>query len=184
MTDVLTPQQRHLNMSRIRGKDTAPEMLLRRGLHARGLRFRLHRRDLPGCPDLVFPLYRAVIFINGCFWHGHNCSMFKLPATRSEFWAAKIAGTQMRDALALKSLSKEGWRSLVIWECLLRGPRRLTVEDVVSRVIEWLQREQFARAFPTRKDRIHFELTEVESQATTVDSLDAWNRGTSDNPVE
>ena len=141
MVDVLTPEQRRLNMSRIRSKDTKPEMLLRRGLHARGFRFRLHRRELPGCPDLVFPHYRAVIFVNGCFWHGHDCPMFKLPATRTEFWAAKIAANRARDARALERLAAGGWRTLVIWECLLRGPARQSSEDVLDLVAKWLRSE-------------------------------------------
>lgn len=90
MADVLTPEQRRLNMSRIRGRDTKPELLLRRGLHARGLRFRLHRKDLPGCPDLVFPRFRVTVFVHGCFWHGHECPMFKWPGTRTDFWRRKM----------------------------------------------------------------------------------------------
>jgi len=89
MVDVLSPEQRRLNMSRIRGRDTKPEMLIRRGLHAQGFRYRLQNRKLPGRPDLVFPRYHAVIFVHGCFWHGHNCPMFKLPGTRQEFWSKK-----------------------------------------------------------------------------------------------
>jgi DNA mismatch endonuclease (patch repair protein) len=96
MTDVLTPEQRRLNMSRIRGRDTKPELLLRRGLHARGFRFRLNRKDLPGCPDLVFPRFRAVMFVHGCFWHWHDCPMFKWPATRTDFWRKKIEGNTKR----------------------------------------------------------------------------------------
>lgn len=125
MVDVLTPAQRRLNMSRIRGRDTKPERLLRQGLHARGFRFRLQRRDLPGRPDLVFPGRRAVIFAHGCFWHGHDCPMCRLPATRAEFWAAKIAGNRARDRLALSALQEAGWRVLIVWECALRGPARL-----------------------------------------------------------
>lgn len=138
MADVLTPEQRRLNMSRIRDRDTKPEMLLRRGLHARGLRFRLHRRDLPGCPDLVFPALRAVVFVHGCFWHGHNCPMFKLPATRTEFWAAKIEGNRRRDVRALEELSAAGWRTFVLWECDLRGPARRPLEVVIDKVVAWL----------------------------------------------
>lgn len=138
MADVLTPEQRRFNMSRIRGRDTKPEMLLRRSLHARGLRFRLHRRDLPGCPDLVFPALRAAVFVHGCFWHGHDCAMFKLPVTRAEFWAAKIAGNQKRDTRALQELSAAGWRTFVLWECELRGPARRPLEVVIDEVVAWL----------------------------------------------
>lgn len=139
MADVLTPDQRRLNMSRIHGKDTKPEMLLRRGLHARGFRFRLHRRDLPGCPDLVFPRFRAVIFVHGCFWHGHDCPMFKLPATRAEFWKTKIEKNRERDIRALEGLAAAGWRTLVVWECTLRGPRRKPVEKVLDQIDGWLR---------------------------------------------
>ena len=138
MTDVLTPAQRRLNMSRIRGKDTKPELLLRRGLHACGFRFRLHRRDLPGCPDLVFPRFHAVVFVHGCFWHGHGCPMFKSPTTRPEFWAAKIEGNRARDLRASEDLKAAGWRTLVVWECTLRGPERLPIEQVLAWISEWL----------------------------------------------
>ncbi|HEV2627679.1 MAG TPA: very short patch repair endonuclease [Pseudolabrys sp.] len=102
--DVLTSEQRRLNMSRIRGKDTKPEMLLRRGLHAAGLRFRLHGAKLPGKPDIVFPKYHAVILIHGCFWHGHDCPLFRMPATRPEFWAKKISGNRERDVRTAQAL--------------------------------------------------------------------------------
>ncbi|HZY61275.1 MAG TPA: very short patch repair endonuclease [Edaphobacter sp.] len=138
MTDVLTTEQRRLNMSRIRGKDTKPEMLLRRALHARGFRFRLHRRDLPGRPDLVFPQFHSVIFVNGCFWHGHDCPLFKLPATRTGFWAAKIEGNKKRDCRALEDLAISGWRTLVLWECALKGPKREHMDLIADRVANWL----------------------------------------------
>lgn len=139
MTDVLTPAQRRFNMSRIRSKDTKPELLLRRGLHALGFRFRVHRRDLPGCPDLTFPRFRAALFVHGCFWHGHNCVMFKLPATRTEFWSAKIAGNRKRDNRVLEELSARGWRTLIIWECTLRGPAKPPVDRVLDQIAEWLR---------------------------------------------
>src|SRR5450631_1336300 len=97
MTDVLSPEQRRFNMSRIRGSNTKPELQVRRGLHAMGLRFRLHDRRLPGRPDMVLTRYRTVIFIHGCFWHGHGCRLSKMPATRQDFWRAKIEGNAARD---------------------------------------------------------------------------------------
>lgn len=139
MVDVLTPAQRQFNMSRIRGKDTKPEMLLRRGLHASGFRFRLHRRDLPGRPDLVFPARRAVIFAHGCFWHGHACPMCRMPDTRREFWAAKITGTRSRDEAAENKLLLMGWRVLVVWECALRGPAQLPEGEVIGCCAEFLR---------------------------------------------
>ncbi|MGY0556569.1 very short patch repair endonuclease [Lysobacter sp. A421] len=108
-------------MSSIRGKDTQPELIVRRYLHASGFRFRLHRKDLPGRPDLVLPKWRVALFVNGCFWHGHQkCRYFRLPGTRPEFWKAKIQGNRDRDARAEKLLSEQDWRVLTIWECALR----------------------------------------------------------------
>lgn len=130
--DVHSPEQRSRNMSRIRGRDTKPEMLLRRGLHISGLRFRLQPKHLPGRPDLVFPRHRAVVLVHGCFWHGHNCPMFKAPATRPEFWAAKIAGNRARDLRTSEALRASGWRVLTVWECAIRGPARLPLADVIS----------------------------------------------------
>ena len=132
MVDVLTPKQRSLNMSRIRGKNTKPELTLRRGLHALGFRFRLHRKDLPGCPDLVFPGRRAAIFVHGCFWHGHACPMCKMPATRTEFWQVKISGNRDRDERAVSALGAADWRVMVVWECSLRGPARLPPDAAVN----------------------------------------------------
>lgn len=139
MADVLTPEQRQLNMSRIRGKDTKPEMLIRRGLHARGLRYRLHDRSLPGRPDLVFPKHHTAVFIHGCFWHAHGCALSKLPATRQDFWQAKLAANAARDRKAVDTLQAEGWRVLVIWECALRGPGRLGVAPVVDQCDQFIR---------------------------------------------
>lgn len=132
MVDVLTPEQRRHNMSRIKGKDTKPELLLRRGLHARGLRYRLHDRALPGRPDLVFPKYKTAVFVHGCFWHAHGCNLSKLPSTRQIFWSSKLAANVERDRRAINELVSAGWHVLVIWECALRGPTRLGAEQVVE----------------------------------------------------
>lgn len=132
MVDVLTPEQRRCNMSRIRGRDTKPEMLLRRGLHAAGLRFRLHARDLPGRPDLVFPRFRAAVLVHGCFWHGHGCPMCRLPATRPDFWARKLEGNRARDRRTGEALVRSGWRVMIVWECSLRGPARRPLGDVLA----------------------------------------------------
>lgn len=134
LPDPLTPEQRRLNMSRVRGKDTKPEMILRRGLHAQGLRYRLHARDLPGHPDLVFRSRRVVVFVHGCFWHGHNCALFKLPSTNSEFWEKKIQRNVQRDAETVSALLELGWRVVTVWECALRGPGRLTSDMLLHRV--------------------------------------------------
>lgn len=137
--DVLTPEQRRLNMSRIRGRDTKPEMLIRRGLHARGLRYRLQDRKLPGRPDLVFPKYRVVILVHGCFWHGHSCPLFRLPATRPEFWATKISSNQQRDKKSQEALRAAGWRILTVWECSLKGPARMPVELMLDSCTQFIR---------------------------------------------
>jgi DNA mismatch endonuclease (patch repair protein) len=138
MADVLTPAQRRLNMSRIRGRDTKPEMIIRRGLFARGLRYRLQDRRLPARPDLVFAKYRAVILVHGCFWHGHDCPLFRLPATRQAFWIEKILNNQKRDAVSLEALKALNWRVLTIWECSLKGPSRLPISKVLDICTEFL----------------------------------------------
>jgi DNA mismatch endonuclease (patch repair protein) len=142
MVDVLTPEQRHLNMSRIRGRDTKPEMLIRHGLHARGFRYRLQDRKLPGRPDLVFPRYHAVVFVHGCFWHGHDCPMFKLPATRQEFWINKITSNRARDARTTAALLELGWRIATVWECSIRGPRKLPGGEAITRCETFLLSEK------------------------------------------
>ena len=131
-TDVLTPEQRRLVMSRIRSRDTKPEMLIRRGLHARGLRYRLHSAAIPGKPDMVFPKHRAVILVHGCFWHGHGCSLFRWPQTRAEFWKTKITRNMQRDRTVWSALTAAGWRIIVVWECALRGKNRRALKDVLS----------------------------------------------------
>lgn len=130
--DPLTLEQRRLNMSRVRGKDTKPELLLRRGLHASGLRYRLHGAKLPGRPDLVFAGRRAVIFVHGCFWHGHDCPLFRLPGTRTEFWSSKIEANRVRDGAAVEALRSHNWRVLIVWECAIRGPARRNLSEVIA----------------------------------------------------
>jgi DNA mismatch endonuclease (patch repair protein) len=121
MADIKTPQERSYNMSRIRGVDTKPEMLVRKFLFAHGFRYRLHDKKLPGKPDLVLPKYKTVIFVNGCFWHGHDgCKYFVIPRTRREFWLSKINRTKEIDLQNYKLLSDMGYRVLTIWECELK----------------------------------------------------------------
>jgi DNA mismatch endonuclease (patch repair protein) len=133
MVDVLTPEQRRYNMSRIRARDTRPEMIVRRGLHRLGFRFQLHRNDLPGKPDLVLPGARAVVLVHGCFWHGHSCPMCVHPATRPDFWTAKIESNRDRDRRSIEKLRAAGWRVLTVWECALRGTARLPLDEVLAR---------------------------------------------------
>jgi DNA mismatch endonuclease, patch repair protein len=123
MADNLTREQRSRAMSLVKGRDTGPERLVRSIAHRLGYRFRLHRRDLPGKPDIVFPARKAAIFVHGCFWHGHKCRRGKLPTSNADFWKAKIAGNKKRDAVALRSLHRECWRTLVLWQCELEPER-------------------------------------------------------------
>ena len=139
MADVLTPEQRRRNMRNIKGKDTKPEMILRRALHARGLRFRLHRRDLPGCPDLVFPKYRVALFVHGCFWHRHGCRYTTTPATRKDFWEQKFSDNVARDRKNLDKLQKAGWRVYIVWECQLKGKEKKNIDVVCGEVSDYVR---------------------------------------------
>lgn len=130
--DRLSPEKRSAQMSRIRSADTKLELLVRRGLHARGLRYRLGGAGLPGRPDIVLPKHRVVVFVNGCFWHGHNCPLYRLPKTRPDFWADKIEKNRARDFRVMEELSLQGWRSLVVWECSLRGAKQEERESVLD----------------------------------------------------
>ena len=121
MSDTLTPSQRHTCMSRIRGKNTKPEILVRKGLHARGFRFRLHDKKLPGSPDIVLPRYGVAIMVNGCFWHGHKgCRYATKPKTNIEFWETKIVRNRHRDEVTTAHLEALGWTVITVWECELR----------------------------------------------------------------
>jgi len=124
--DVLTPEQRKLNMSRIRNKDTRPEIVVRSLIHRMGYRYRLHVKNLSGKPDLVFPRRRKIIFVHGCFWHMHNCKYGRVkPQTNAEFWENKRLGNIERDRKNLSLLKKDGWKVLVVWECWIRNPQSL-----------------------------------------------------------
>lgn len=128
-------------MSRIRGKDTKPEIVIRKGLHQMGFRFRLHCSHLPGKPDLVLSRYRAAIFVHGCFWHGHDCHLFRMPSTRQEFWQAKFEGNAERDRKVTAALKRLGWRQLVIWECAMKGKSRLAPESLLGLAAKWIRSE-------------------------------------------
>lgn len=125
-------------MAAIRGRDTKPELIIRKGLHARGFRFRLHGRDLPGRPDLIFPKYRVLIWVHGCFWHGHDCPMFHWPKSREEFWLAKIGRNRERDAETWAAAREAGWRCGIVWECALKGRGRLPPGQVIDSLACWL----------------------------------------------
>lgn len=138
MPDVVDAPTRSRMMSGIRGRDTKPELLIRKGLHARGYRYRLHPRTLPGRPDLAFPSRKAAIFIHGCFWHGHGCPLFKWPSTRAEWWRAKIEGNRARDRAVRAELAGMGWRQLRVWECALKGRQRRDPDALLDLVADWL----------------------------------------------
>ena len=125
-------------MSGIRGKNTKPEIFLRKGLHAEGFRFRIHA-PLPGRPDMVFPKWNAVLFVHGCFWHGHNCHLFKWPSSRPEFWRAKISGNVTRDEANITKLLEGGWRVGIVWECALKGRTRLEPSCAIESCSKWLK---------------------------------------------
>lgn len=133
MTDRLTIEQRSNLMRRVRGKDTAPELIVRRLAHAAGYRFRLYRKDLPGKPDLCFPSRRKAIFVHGCFWHGHGCKIGRLPKSRPEYWEPKIARNRERDTAAVAALAALGWRVLTIWQCQTKDREALR-----QRIVEFL----------------------------------------------
>lgn len=141
--------QRSALMSRIRSKNTKPEVTVRRMLHARGLRFRLHRRDLPGKPDIVLPRYRLVILVHGCFWHQHEgCRLASKPKTRSEYWTPKLAGNVRRDLEAQAALHALGWRVEIIWECEVRS-----AQAIGARVNEILSTLEFSPASAGNADQ-------------------------------
>ena len=129
-------------MSGIRGANTKPELVLRSGLHRRGFRYRLHERKLPGKPDLVFPGRKAIIFVNGCFWHGHDCHLFRWPQSREAFWKNKITGNMQRDSINRATLVEQGWRVCRVWECALKGRTRRSAGAVVGQCAAWLRSTQ------------------------------------------
>jgi DNA mismatch endonuclease (patch repair protein) len=136
MTDVHEPEIRSYNMSQIKGKDTKPEMLVRRFLHSKGFRYRLHVKNLPGKPDIVLPKYKTVIFINGCFWHGHKgCKYFVMPKSRQYYWVPKIQNNIKKDIKHKKELKKLGWKVITVWECKLsKKYRNKTIVKLLTKI--------------------------------------------------
>jgi len=138
MADIVTPVVRSRMMSAIRSRNTKPEIRIRSALHQKGFRFRLHVKGLPGKPDIVLPRFNAAVFVHGCFWHGHDCKLFKLPATRTEFWEQKIVGNRIRDERQLRELQIRGWRTLVVWECVTRKGAPFAFETLIDYIQNWL----------------------------------------------
>lgn len=142
MTDIVDKATRSRMMSGIRSENTKPEIVIRKGLHREGFRFRLRRFGLPGKPDIVLPKYRAVILVHGCFWHKHHCSLFKLPDTRTDFWLTKLNGNALRDTKNIEKLIRAGWRVAIVWECTMRGRRKMETVDLIETLADWLKGEE------------------------------------------
>jgi len=135
--DVHTSAQRSFNMSKIKGKNTKPEILVRKWLWRKGFRYRLHKKELPGKPDIVLSKYNAVLFVHGCFWHRHGCHLTATPETRKDFWLSKLNGNVEREKRNFEKLLDKGWRIGVIWECILKGKTQFP-EEFGNQLIDWL----------------------------------------------
>jgi len=142
MADVVSADVRSRMMSGIRGKNTKPELALRHALHAVGFRYRINDRHLPGKPDIVLRKWHAAVFVHGCFWHGHDCGLYKVPGTNPEFWLRKVETNQARDARAQTLLSEQGWRVATVWECAMRGKGKRSPAQVAAVVADWLRSER------------------------------------------
>lgn len=138
MVDIVDSATRSRMMSGIRGCNTKPEIIIRSLLHRHGFRFRIHVRNLPGKPDIVLPRYHAAVFVHGCFWHGHDCHLFRWPGTRQDFWHEKIRKNQANDNRAKEALLAKGWRVGIVWECALRGAGK-NIEGVAQSLEDWLR---------------------------------------------
>ncbi|ALC11653.1 DNA mismatch repair protein Vsr [Sphingopyxis sp. 113P3] len=146
MSDIVDQATRSRMMARIRGRDTKPELAMRKALHARGLRYRLHYKGLPGRPDLVFPKFQAVVFVHGCFWHRHEgCRFTTTPATRPEFWAQKFEQNVLRDHRAIANLEQSGWRTAIVWECAIK---EYGGEQISDRISQWLAEDHGSLVVP------------------------------------
>lgn len=166
MTDIITPEQRSRNMAAIKGKDTKPEMVVRKYLFSRGLRYRVNDRKLPGAPDIVLKKYKTVVFVDGCFWHGHEgCKYFRLPKSNVDYWRHKIAMNIARDYAISVDLKLIGWKVLRIWECEIKtkGQRDETLRNLYARITE-SQRDCLYQSNETEE-----ELVAAESQISYGD---------------
>lgn len=178
MSDTLTPDQRHCNMAAILSDSTRPELKLRHALWRLGLRYRTNDRKLPGKPDIVLPKYRTVIFVHGCFWHGHkDCKYYTVPKTNTDFWVAKVARNKERDQEVWRKLEAKGWNVIIVWECQLKSGR---LDEAVGRVAAEIvkngeayraeqearrkMREEYRREQKARKEKEHALLAEVSNE--------------------
>ncbi|MFC1517480.1 very short patch repair endonuclease [Candidatus Margulisiibacteriota bacterium] len=154
MTDIVSSKKRSKMMSNIRSKNTKPELILRRSLFEKGFRYKLHSSNIPGKPDMVFLKHKAVILVNGCFWHGHGCHIFKWPKTRKAFWKNKINGNKTRDRKNRNLLKKLGWRVLVVWECAIKSRKESDISRVVNRAAKWLNSKSKSAEIVLRKQGV------------------------------
>lgn len=145
MADRHSKATRSRNMSAVKGKNTTPEMRVRRLLHSRGYRYRLHCKHVKGKPDIVFKKYKAVIFIHGCFWHYHGCRKTNIPEDNHDFWKEKLEKNKARDQRVVEGLIEEGWRVLIIWECALKGKNKLHDEDCFKQISDWIKGTQIRK---------------------------------------
>lgn len=142
MPDVVDVATRSRMMSGIRSQNTKPEIIIRKALHARGLRYSLHPKGIPGKPDIVMPKWRVAIFVHGCFWHLHGCPLSKMPANNAEFWSAKLQGNQRRDALIKAQLAESGWRAAIVWECATRGKAaKANLPALIDKLASWIRNQ-------------------------------------------
>ncbi len=151
MVDVVDKKTRSRMMAGIRSRNTKPERVIRSLLHGKGYRFRLHCAHVPGRPDLVLPKYQIAIHVHGCFWHGHDCVLYRLPASRSAFWKEKIRKNRSRDRKVLAATLAMGWRHLTIWECAFRGPGKLGLEQAIERACRWIGGSKRFKVIRSRK---------------------------------
>lgn len=155
MADIVSPEKRSQMMAAIRGQNTKPEIAIRKLLFAKGYRFRLHRKDLPGKPDIVLPKYKALIFVQGCFWHGHkDCALFRMPKSKQDFWRKKISGNVARDKANTARLLEAGWRICTVWECALKGRNRIDPEDIARNLIDWVESDEIDKVIRGKKPRL------------------------------
>lgn len=152
VSDIVDQKTRSRMMANIKGKNTKPEMAIRSALHRTGYRFRLHPKDLPGRPDIVLPKHRAVVFVNGCFWHGHFCSLFKWPKTREEFWREKILSNKKRDERNVKALLADGWKVCIVWECSIRKRQENDVKETVANLVAWIGGSDALKEIPSPRE--------------------------------
>lgn len=159
MADIVDPTTRSRMMSGIRGKDTRPEIMVRRALHARGFRFGVKQSRLPGRPDVVLPRWKVAVFVHGCFWHWHGCPLSKMPSSNRTFWKTKLAGNQDRDLRAQITLISMGWRVAMIWECSLRGQAaRTRFDSVMDELAHWIRNQTTVVAFETTVTNTHAQV--------------------------